>query len=125
MKLLAKLFAFSPLLVLCFELIYLTNLAPRSHLSPTIPTNQKYEQLVTTVNLSGLSTSSWSLSPQKSEVKFNCQQQPNSSFVAILSLNESPYIQVAALQKLLKIANMKSKQIKFVDLSSPRPYATL
>lgn len=125
MKSLAKLLAFSPLLVLCFELVHLVNLDPHPPLSPTIPTNQKYEQLVTTVNLSGLSTSSWTLSPQKNEVKFNCQQLPNSSFVAILSLNKSPYIQVAALQKLLKIANMKSKQIKFVDLSSPRPYATL
>ncbi len=43
----------------------------------------------------------------------------------ILSTEKDPLFQTAALQKILKLATIKNKQVTFIDLSLKRPYATL
>jgi hypothetical protein len=51
--------------------------------------------------------------------------QNNHPIDVILSSNKDLFIQSASLQKLIKMATIKDKQVTHVDLSLKRPYATL
>lgn len=60
----------------------------------------------------------------QSEIELFLKKSSTGTFQAILSTTSNPVTQVTALQKLIKIANIKGKDINFIDLSSNRPYAT-
>jgi hypothetical protein len=58
----------------------------------------------------------------ETEITFNYQNHP---LKVIFSTQKNPTLQVASLQKIIKIATIKSKRLDLLDLSLAHPYATL
>lgn len=49
----------------------------------------------------------------------------DNSYRVIISTNKNAYWQIASLQQILKIAKIKGKSVKLVDLSITHPYVSL
>ena len=64
------------------------------------------------------------VSEPQNEIEFYLENPNRSTFKVIFSNQKDPLKQVTALQKLIKIANINGNSLKFIDLSSKRPYAT-
>ena len=124
MKSLSKLFYLLPLIVIAIELIYLTYANNRPTLSPYSNDNYYLSELSKALQISKLKYQQLNLYDHRLEIEFNIIDTPNHSFPVIISRQKPPLSQVAALQKLIKIANIEGRQINFVDLSSKRSYAT-
>lgn len=114
-----------PLLIIIVQLVI--NLSV--NLSPTLnPSTEKNDflwqtsQYLHTANLTPLQLT---VSDSPPEISFYLQNSDQSSYQVIFSSKRDPLKQVTALQKLIKIANIKGNDIKFIDLGSKRPYATL
>lgn len=60
----------------------------------------------------------------ENEIEFYLKNSSGTGFPVIFSTNKNATSQVTALQKLIKIANIKGKELKFIDLSSSHPNAT-
>lgn len=124
MKYLSKYFFLLPLLILICELAYLINVNTRPQLSPNSDSNKYLTDLIDTLRISGLNYQQLNFYDHRQEVELLIVNRPEHSFRTILSTKNTPLYQVAALQKLIKIANIEGRELSFVDLSSHRPYAT-
>ncbi|MFZ2153234.1 MAG: hypothetical protein WAV41_04305 [Microgenomates group bacterium] len=124
MKLLAKFITFLPLVVLIIELVMFTSFNQDIQLSPQSNQNQYLFKLTTALQLSKISFFQLQLFDYRREAEFVVTNQSKNSFKVIISTQKDPLVEVAALQKLIKIANIDGRQISFVNLSSKRPYAT-
>lgn len=124
MKYLSKYFFVIPVLFLIFQIIYLLGFATKPRINPYSDNNLYLTELTNTFQLSGLQYQQLSLFDHRHEVEVVIVDRPNHSFKTIISTKKTPLSQVAALQKLIKIANIEGRELSFVDLSSRRPYAT-
>ena len=124
MKFPAKAFYFIPLLVIILELVYFTRFYSSTLIYPQNEHNKYLQELFQTLQLSGIHYQQLNIFDHRQEIEFFVTDTENQNFKVIFSESQTPLHQVAALQKLLKIANIESRQINFVDLSSKRPYAT-
>ncbi|MFA5895183.1 MAG: hypothetical protein WC851_05405 [Candidatus Shapirobacteria bacterium] len=124
MKYLSKYFFVIPILFLVIELIYLLGFSLKPRISPYSDNNRYLTDLVDTLRLSGLNYQQLNLFDHRHEVEVVIVDKPTHSFKTIISTQLPPLSQVAALQKLIKIANIEGRELSFVDLSSRRPYAT-
>lgn len=113
-----------PILVLSLELFYFLKVTTGPKINPSSSNNQYLQQLTNTLKLSGLKYQQLSLYDHRQEAEFVVSTDSNTGFKVIISTASSPLYQVAALQKLIKIANIEGRRLSFVDLGSQRPYAT-
>ncbi|MBI2465118.1 hypothetical protein HYV64_03145 [Candidatus Shapirobacteria bacterium] len=124
MKYLSKYFFTIPIIFLTFQLIYLLGITLKPQITPYSDNNRYLTDLTNTLRLSKLQYQQLNFFDHRNEVEMIIIDQPNHSFKTIISTQLPPLSQVAALQKLIKIANIEGKELSFVDLSSRRPYAT-
>ena len=125
MKLFKQYYFLLPIVIIALELFINLRINLVSSLSPTSSKNSYSNQLNSALNLAGLSPKKITFQDFQSEVEFYLPSSNGTDFPVIFSTQKNPLSQVAALQKLIKIANIKGSNIKFIDLSSSRPYATL
>jgi predicted RNA-binding protein with RPS1 domain len=126
MKQLLKLIWILPLFIIVIEIYFAFKQTSTNFIDPNSVKNNFVKNLNDILVSAKINTSQVLIHDQWNEVElliFNNKSTPK--ITAILSSQKSAINQVNALQKLLKIANIKGKQIKFIDLSSSRPYATL
>lgn len=119
MKLLTKFVWLLPLVVLFLELSTHLFFYTTIPIDPQSPKNEVLDQLQQLLDAAKIKATRLDPSSYRPEVRFDMP------FPVYISTNKNILAQVNALQKLVKIANIKEKQIKFIDLSSKRPYATL
>lgn len=120
-----KYYCFLPLLAIIIQLTININYDFKPTIDPSSEKNnnqQELRELLLTANLNPLQ---YTINDSRQEVEFYLKNQNNQNYKVILSTKKNPLIQVTALQKLIKIANIKEKEIHFIDLSSHLPYATL
>lgn len=124
MKYLSKYFFTIPIIFLTFQLIYLLGITLKPRITPYSENNRYLTDLTNTLRLSELQYQQLNFFDHRNEVEMVIIDRPNHSFKTIISTQLPPLSQVAALQKLIKIANIEGRELSFVDLSSRRPYAT-
>ena len=124
MKSLPKLFYVLPLIALIGELLYLTTVNNQPTISPYSNNNYYLSELTKALQISQLKYQQLNVYDFRQEIEFYIVDSPKHSFKVIISRQKPPLSQVAALQKLIKIANIEGRQINFVDLSSKHSYAT-
>jgi hypothetical protein len=124
MTLFKKLYFIIPFLIIIFELMLTPALDLSPPVNPASSRNNYLNNLVTLLRIAGFKPLQITIRDYQNEVEFSLQNN-NSSFPVVVSTNKTPISQVTALQKLFKIANIKGKDIRFIDFSTPRPYATL
>jgi len=124
MKSLPKLLYLLPLVAIISELLYLTTANNQPTVSPYSNDNHYLSELIQALQISRLKYQQLNLYDFRQEIEFYIVDPPNHSFRVIISRQKPPLSQVAALQKLIKIANIEGRQINFVDLSSKHSYAT-
>jgi len=125
MKSLIKLVWLIPLFVIIIELFAMATSKQIAYLDPSSDKNEYLTSLKNILNKADIPISQISINSYQNEIEFLVRNQNSSPTKVIISSNKNALYQVNALQKLIKIANIKEKQIKFIDLSSRRPYATL
>jgi hypothetical protein len=119
-----KYFCFLPLILILAQLsAYLTyNFSPS--LDPSSSQNTYLNQLFDYFHTAKINPINLTVLDFQNEVNFYLQNRDLQSYFVIFSTQKDALKQVTALQKLIQIANIKGSDIKFIDLSSPRPYAT-
>ena len=125
MILFKKYYYLIPVLLIIIQLIIIKNNNFVNPISPQSLQNNFNSQLINALNLADLKPKNIVFRDFQSEVEFYLSGKNATDFPVILSTKINPLTQVAVLQKLLKIANIKGRDIQFIDLSSSRPYATL
>ncbi len=125
MNLFKKYYFILPLLLIAIQLLVLSNYNSIKPISPLSSQNTFNSQLINALNLANLNPKKIIFRDFQSEVEFYISGNNKTDFPVVLSTQKNPLNQVAALQKLIEIANIKGRQIQFIDLSSSRPYATL
>lgn len=125
MNLFRKYYYLIPLLFIFFQIFFLQKYNLYSRLTPISPKNDFMDQISSYLNSAKLSPQKVILRDYQSEVEFYLPNSDGTNFTVIFSTQKSPLAQVTALQKLIEIATIKGTNIKFIDLSSTRPYATL
>ena len=98
------------------------NISPT--LNPSSPQNNFQNQLADYFHTAQINPINLSITNYRNETSFFLQNPDQKPFEVIFSTQKDALKQVAALQKLIKIANIKGSDLKFIDLSSSRPYAT-
>jgi hypothetical protein len=93
-------------------------------LNPSSSKNFFLEKLSQYFHTAQINPLQLSINDSQNEVEFYLQNPDQNTYQVIFSEEKDPLKQVTALQKLIKIANIKGSDIKFIDLSSKRPYAT-
>lgn len=96
-----------------------------SRLSPESDKNQFVSNYTQLLQMASLNPIQMHVRDYENEIEFYIKNTPENIFKVILSTSTNSIDQVSALQKFIKIANIKGKDINFIDLSSTRPYATL
>jgi len=114
-----------PLLIIVLEIVFLKNYHLNPTLNPVSPKNNFVNEVSLLLRTAELSPLKITLHDYQHELEFYLKNQSGTAFNVILSTQKSPLSQVAALQKVIKIANIKGKDIHFIDLSGESPYATL
>ncbi|MBP9817799.1 hypothetical protein KBC75_03550 [Candidatus Shapirobacteria bacterium] len=94
-------------------------------LDPSSPKNNNYQQYQESLIHANLDINNLQYYDYRHELEFNLKTDNGSTTRVIFDTSQDPLIQVSALQKIIKVANIKGKEIRLVDLSSPHPYATL
>lgn len=112
--------AFLPLLFLILELVFIDSLHSRSNFNPVANQNSNVNQFENILHLSNFQPANLKFFGYRQEMEFSVENTN-----VIFSTNLSPLAQVTALQNALKTSNIKDKRLKFIDLSSAHPYATL
>ncbi len=112
--------AFLPLLFLILELVFIDSLHSRSNFNPVANQNSNVNQFENILHLSNFQPVNLKFFGYRQEMEFSVENTN-----VIFSTNLSPLAQVTALQNALKTSNIKDKRLKFIDLSSAHPYATL
>lgn len=124
MNFVKKYYCLIPLLLIIAETtVYLTaNFNPT--LNPFPPQNDFQNLLLDYLHTAGLNPLEFNVRDFQNEVDFYLQNPDKQPFTVILSTQKDALKQVTALQNVIKIANIKGGDLKFIDLSSSRPYAT-
>jgi hypothetical protein len=107
------------------EILYFStsNIAPK--LNPESDKNLTINNYTQLLQIALLTPIQMNIRDYENEIEFFLKSTSGNIFKVILSTSNNSIEQVSALQKLIKIANIKGKDINFIDLSSTRPYATL
>ncbi|MFA4826873.1 MAG: hypothetical protein WC596_01275 [Candidatus Shapirobacteria bacterium] len=122
-----KFFNYFLLLVLIFTTFTITNYyfsLKTNPLSPLSLQDKFQKNLFFNLNLAKLEPikTTFKYFQNEIEITFNHQNYP---LKVIFSTQKNPTLQVASLQKIIKIATIKSKRLDLIDLSLVHPYATL
>jgi hypothetical protein len=124
MTLFKKFLYIVPALSIILEIIYFSIADQPAKLNPLSSKNNSVDQIMTLLQTAKISPVQILIRDYQSEIELFLKKSSTGTFQAILSTTSNPVTQVTALQKLIKIANIKGKDINFIDLSSNRPYAT-
>jgi hypothetical protein len=125
MILFKKIFFIIPILLIILEITYFSFAGRSDRLDPSSVKNNSINQIILLLRTAKLSPVQYFVRDYQSEIELSLKKSSGGTFQVILSTTSDPVVQVTALQKLIKIANIKGKDIKFIDLSTTRPYATL
>ncbi len=120
-----KLIYLTPVLIIFLKILFLRNYNLGPEATPlSIKDNflKETTALLYTANLNPLQITH---RDYQNELEFYLQNSSGRGYPVIFSTTKDPLIQVTALQKIIKIANIKEQEINFIDLSAQRPYATL
>lgn len=112
--------AFLPLMLLILELVFIDSFHSNSNFNPVANQNINVNQFESILHLSNLQPINLKFFGYRQEMEFSVENTN-----VIFSTNLSPLAQVTALQNVLKTSKIKGKRLKFIDLSSTHPYATL
>lgn len=112
--------------IFVFTLIFISavvflNLPKRQYLSPSSPLNQIESELNTYLKES---YTNLSIDIYNHKISFQLIDENHSSNIT-LSTNKNLYMQISALQKILKTVRINQTYLKTLDLSSNKPYATI
>lgn len=122
---LARLLYISPLLLLLTQILWYKSVDLSPKTTPLSPKNSSTLTIVELLRSAGITPLQAAVNDADFEYSFFIKSSAKTFVPVILSTQKNPLVQVEALQKILKIANIKGKDIQFIDLSSSRPYATL
>jgi hypothetical protein len=125
MKLRYKILFLTPLIALACLLGINIFIRRNTIISPVSDLNNYQNELTNTLALANISPIYLKINFNFRETEFIVKDKPTNFFKVIFSIDKNTLSQVNALQNLIKIANIKEKQIQVIDLSSSRPYATL
>ena len=125
MKLLSKFIYILPLLLLLSQVYYQYYLNSIPKISPISDKNSYVNQLLPLLSAANITPLQLTIRNYFNEIEFYIKDKPNHNYKVIFSTNKNALFQVNALQKVIKIANIKGREINFIDLSPRRPYATL
>ena len=124
MNLFKKYYCLIPLLLIIVDLTVNLNVNFSPVLDPSSNQNIFQNTLLDYFHLAGINPAGLTVNNFQNEVGFYLQNPDQHPYQVIFSTRKDALKQVTALQKLIKIANIKGSDIIFIDLSSPRPYAT-
>jgi hypothetical protein len=124
MNLLKKFLCLLPLLLIIVEIIVNLTINFSPTLNPSSPQNDFQNQLADYFHTAQIDPLNLTVQDSRDEISFYLKNSDGQPYFVIFSSQKDALKQVAALQKLMKIANIKGSDIKFIDLSSIRPYAT-
>lgn len=124
MKLFKKYYCLLPLVLIIFELLIFSKINFQPTINPFSDRNNYLRLLSQYFHTAGISPINLLVSEPQNEIEFYLENPNQSTFKVIFSNQKDPLKQVTALQKLIKIANINGNSLKFIDLSSKRPYAT-
>jgi hypothetical protein len=124
MTLFKRYYCLLPLLLIVLEIIINQTVNFSPVLNPSSSQNDFTNTLSDYIHIANISPLNLTVYDSLNEIDFYLQNPDKSPFQVILSTDKDALKQVTALQKLIKIANIKGNDIKFIDLSSARPYAT-
>jgi len=124
MNFLKKYYCLLPLLLICTQIIIYSTVNFSPVLDPSSAQNDFQNTLSDYFHIANIIPLKLTVHDFQNEVDFFLQNPDQQPYQVIFSTNKDIYKQVTALQKLIKIANIKDNDIKFIDLSSKRPYAT-
>lgn len=119
-----KYFFLVPILLIAFQLIIYLNIDFSPRYTPQSDKNSTLDTINLYLHTANLNPISPSILGFQNEYQFYLQNKDLTTYSVILNTSKDPLAQVTALQKLTKLANIKGNDIKFIDLSSSRPYAT-
>lgn len=124
MKFFKKYYCLLPLILIIVQIAINLSVDFLPTLSPASTKNDFLEKLSQYFHTAGINPINLSVIESQNEIEFYLQNPNQSTFKVIFSDQKDPLKQVTALQKLIKIVNIKGNNIKFIDLGSNRPYAT-
>lgn len=124
MNLLKKYYCLIPLVLIITDIVINLTVSFKPTLNPSSSQNNFYDSLIGYLQSAQISPLELSINNYQNEISFYVVNRDKQTFQVILSPKKDALKQVAALQKLIKIANIKGSDLKFIDLSSERPYAT-
>lgn len=110
--------------MLLLEIIFLKNYNLEAEYTPLSDKNRFFQKTQDYLYLSKINPLNISHLDYQNEIQFYLNNPSGQSYPVIFSTNRDPLTQVTALQKIIKIANIKEQEINFIDLSAQRPYAT-
>jgi hypothetical protein len=125
MNLFKKYYCLIPLLIICFQIFINLTVDFKPTINPSSDKNKYLQELQPLLIAANLNPLQYTINDSRQEIEFYLTNSKKQNFQVILSTQKSPLLQVTALQKLIKIANIKGKDIHFIDLSSQLRYATL
>ncbi len=124
MKFFKQYYCLIPLLLIIVELIVVQSVNFSPTLTPSSVKNSFLENTVNYLHTAKLEPFQLTVTDSPPEIYFYLQNPDQTTSKVIFSQQKDSLKQVTALQKLIKIANIKGSYIKFIDLASKRPYAT-
>jgi len=124
MNLLKRYYCLIPLLIIIAEIIINLTVNFNPTLNPSSSQNNFSDTLTGYFHTAKIDPLNLTPRDFQNEIDFYLQNPDSKPYQVIFSTQKSALKQVAALQKLIKIANIKGSDINFIDLSSVRPYAT-
>lgn len=124
MNFLKKYYCLLPLLLICAQIIIYSTINFSPVLDPSSTQNDFQNTLSDYFHIANITPLKLTVHDFQNEVDFFLQNPDRQPYQVIFSTKKDIYKQVTALQKLIKIVNIKDNDIKFIDLSSKRPYAT-
>jgi len=124
MNLLKKYYCLIPLLFITAQIFINLTVNFNPTLNPVSPQNNFQDSLSGYFHTAQIDPLNLTVRDFQNEVEFYLQNPDSQTYQVIFSTQKDALKQVTALQKLIKIANIKGNDIKFIDLSSSRPYAT-
>jgi hypothetical protein len=124
MNLFKKYYCLIPFVLIIAEIIVNLTVNFNPVLNPSSSHNSFQNLLSTYLYTAQIYPIQLTIKDYQNETGFYLQNPNKQSYQVIFSSQKDALKQVTALQKLIKIANIKGNDLKFIDLSSSRPYAT-
>ena len=117
-------FLFIPLILIIGEILAFKFVPLYPSVNPYSDMNRFQEQLKQSLILANLLPRQTTVREFQSETEFYLKNNQGLDYPVVLSNTKKSDQQVAVLQKLLKIVNIKGGSLKLIYLRGPRPYAT-